>query len=192
MNEQNSSVVDFVFDTLEQLRNALICIPVIPYEQLTIFEKKRLGKGSFGAVYLGYDQFFQLIDSVYDDMQIVVKRLFTNEKMSKEYKQRYIRRLRREVYYGSSQDHPNLMKIYGISYDPKSDNDMPMMVMEYWGANLANYMRKMGSHITMEQRKQIILGIAYGLKYMHDQGLVHRDLKVIVILLTSLNSSITS
>ena len=51
INEQNSSVVDFVLNTLELLRNALVIIPVIPFEQLAI--KKRLGKGSFGEVYKG-------------------------------------------------------------------------------------------------------------------------------------------
>ena len=139
-----------------------------------------------------------MIDSVYNNTEIAVKRLYKINSLSQEEMQRYIRRLRREVYYGCNQDHPNLMKIYGLSYEPNSDGSIPMMVMEFWGESLTNYMHKMGSRIPMEQRKQIILGIAYGLKYMHDQGLVHRDLKVGLLhsfehsFEHSLNSLITS
>ena len=115
---------------------------------------------------------------MYNGHEIAVKRLFDSNAISDNEKERYVRRLRREVFYGCNQNHPNLMKIYGVSYDPNQGGTIPMMIMEYWGESLKRYMDKMGSRISIEERKQIILGIARGLQYMHSQGLVHRDLKV--------------
>jgi hypothetical protein len=71
--------------------------------------------------------------------------------------------------------HKNIVELYGANIFPR-----PYIEMEYVASSLAEM------HFPIDEKKaaSIITGIAEGLRYAHEQGIVHRDIKPGNILLT--------
>ncbi len=71
--------------------------------------------------------------------------------------------------------HNNIVELYGANIFP-----LPYIEMEYVPSSLAEM------HFPVDEHKAsaILTGIAQGLKYAHEQGIVHRDIKPGNILLT--------
>ncbi len=71
--------------------------------------------------------------------------------------------------------HKNIVELYGANIFPR-----PYIEMEYVASSLAEM------HFPIDEKKAagIITGIAEGLRYAHEQGIVHRDIKPGNILLT--------
>ncbi|CAI5446581.1 unnamed protein product [Caenorhabditis angaria] len=115
-----------------------------------------LGKGSFGTVIKG--KLLKL------DLDVAIKRLNdqANETAFAEALQetRVMRKL----------DHNNIVKLFGIVID-----SMPLMiVMELVDGNsLSKVLR--GRTLPNGYRMSFIVGLMYGLAYMHDRGYIHRD-----------------
>ncbi len=71
--------------------------------------------------------------------------------------------------------HPNLVDLYDIKYD---DQGGAWVVMEYiTGENLKDVIDRNPNGMPHEEVLHWFHGIADGVSYLHDQGLVHRDLK---------------
>ena len=72
-------------------------------------------------------------------------------------------------------NHPNITKVLEVF----NDEDYMLIIMEYInGGNLFSFVkkrRKLSEKIAKCLFRQIILG----LKYIHSQGIVHRDIKLI-------------
>ena len=71
--------------------------------------------------------------------------------------------------------HKNIVELYGANIFPR-----PYIEMEYVASSLAEM------HFPLDETKaaSIVTGIAEGLRYAHEQGIVHRDIKPGNILLT--------
>ena len=70
--------------------------------------------------------------------------------------------------------HPKVVETYEIGYSPKGE---PVIVMEYIaGPSMQNIVVKKEEHHVTGKRIQLIRDMAESLKYVHDQGYIHRDI----------------
>ncbi|KAI7729778.1 hypothetical protein M8C21_017975 [Ambrosia artemisiifolia] len=132
-------------------------------------ESNKLGQGGFGTVYKGVLQ---------DGREIAVKRLYVNNKFRAV-------DFYNEVNIISSVEHKNLVRLLGCSCSgPES-----ILVYEYLpNMSLDRFIfdELKGREIGWEKRFQIIIGIAEGLVYLHENTknrIIHRDIKASNILL---------
>ena len=70
--------------------------------------------------------------------------------------------------------HPNVVETYEIGVSPKGQ---PVIVMEYIaGPSLQNIVVQKQEHHVADKRIMLIREMAEALKYVHDQGYIHRDI----------------
>jgi len=71
-------------------------------------------------------------------------------------------------------DHPNIVKIYQCVYDNKYINIVMELVQ---GKPLSDYLMEKG-RLSEDECVTILFHIMRALKYFHQKGIVHRDLKL--------------
>ena len=93
----------------------------------------------------------------------------------------------REVLAGCTMNHPNCIRYYGYSEIPTKENRgskkirQPIIVMEKGKGSLLKYLQA-NKFVDIKIRLNIINQIADGLSYIHNQGFIHRDLKVLIMI----------
>ncbi|KAI7753985.1 hypothetical protein M8C21_015550 [Ambrosia artemisiifolia] len=132
-------------------------------------DSNKLGQGGFGAVYKGV---------LADGREIAVKRLFFNNKFR-------LSDFYNEVNIVSTVEHKNLVRLLGCSCSgPES-----ILIYEYLpNKSLDHFIfdEIRGREIGWNKRVEIIIGIAEGLVYLHENTnhrIIHRDIKAANILL---------
>ncbi|XP_076907998.1 cysteine-rich receptor-like protein kinase 2 [Bidens hawaiensis] len=152
----NNSSLNFKYSTIEKATNYFD-------------EANKLGQGGFGTVYKGV---------LPNGREIAVKRLFFNhrDRAGDFYN---------EVNIISSVDHKNLVKLIGFScIGPES-----ILVYEYLPNRSLNHFifdSAKGKELNWGKRYDIIVGVAEGLTYLHENSktrIIHRDIKAANILL---------
>ncbi|PHT55835.1 hypothetical protein CQW23_04321 [Capsicum baccatum] len=139
----------------------------------------KLGEGGFGPVYKGLFS---------DGTTIAVKQLSTKSKQG-------IREFVNEIGTISALQHPNLVKLMGCCAE---DNEL-LLIYEYMEHNSLDHALFRSEELKLRlnwlTRVKIILGIAKGLTYLHEESklkIIHRDIKPTNILLDKdLNAKIT-
>ncbi|XP_020877755.1 probable LRR receptor-like serine/threonine-protein kinase At1g07650 isoform X1 [Arabidopsis lyrata subsp. lyrata] len=136
----------------------------------------KIGEGGFGSVYKGV---------LSEGRMIAVKKLSSKSNQGS-------REFVNELGMISSLQHPNLVKLYGSCVEKKQ----LILVYEYLENNCLSR-ALFGSRLKLEwpTRKKICLGIAKGLKFLHEESaikIVHRDIKASNVLLDDdLNAKIS-
>ena len=92
--------------------------------------------------------------------------------------------LRQEVIILSQMDHPNIIKLVGVSLRPQ-----PLLVLEY--AEYGSLQKVSLESYTVRLKHSIAVQIASGLAYLHKHHVIYRDLKPDNILVFSPNISAT-
>ncbi|KAJ4850212.1 Cyclin-dependent kinase 4 [Turnera subulata] len=154
----NNSRLNFSYDSLEKATNYF-------------HHSNKLGQGGSGSVYKGV---------LSDGKTVAIKRLLFNTRQ-------WVDHFFNEVNLISGIQHKNLVKLLGCSITgPES-----LLVYEYVpNQSLHDYFygsaRTNIQLLTWQRRHKIILGIAEGLAYLHEESelrIIHRDIKLSNILL---------
>ncbi len=149
-----------------------------------------IGVGGFAKVYKAFDTKL--------DMYVALKRFSVSELRAKfkgreEYAERYggLGEIRRAV----KLNHPNVLRyfdtfVYSIDQEGFGEEQYEVLVMEYLGdGDLADFAERYG--IESEAFFEAICGVLKGLSYLHDHGILHRDLKAANVLFSGKEAKIT-
>eukprot|EP00253_Pinus_taeda_P015242 PITA_15242 len=132
-------------------------------------ENKKLGEGGFGPVYKGITR---------DGIEIAVKKLSVRSRQGK-------REFMNEVNLVANVQHRNLVKLLGCC----AEGQERLLVYEYLpNKSLDTFLfdPEKKRHLDWQKRYNIIIGIARGLLYLHEDSqlrIIHRDIKPNNILL---------
>lgn len=126
-----------------------------------------IGVGGMAVVYKAYDNI--------DDRTVAVKILKDEFLANDEFR----RRFKNESKAIAVLSHPNIVKVYDVSYGDK----LQYIVMEYVeGITLKEYIEQQGK-ISWKETVHFVMQILRALQHAHDKGIVHRDIKPQNILL---------
>ncbi|KAJ3670255.1 hypothetical protein LUZ60_010579 [Juncus effusus] len=145
---------------------------IFSYSDLLIITKnfnERLGGGGFGSVFKG---------TMPDLTEVAVKKLEGSNQGEKQF--------RAEVCTLGAIQHVNLVKLRGFC----SEIDKRLVVYEYMPGGSLDYVlfKEKNNNLNWKMRYQIILGIARGISYLHEEcreRIIHCDIKPDNILLDS-------
>ncbi|CAD5219514.1 unnamed protein product [Bursaphelenchus okinawaensis] len=127
-----------------------------------IFVAKQIGEGAFGAVCLG--KWTSLATGITVDCAIKQAKL---EALDKE----QIKEVMHEARVMRPLFHPNVVKLYGVA----AMQEPLMIVMEFCNQGALNsYLAK--TELSIEKRTEMCFGAACGINYLHESGLLHRDI----------------
>ena len=127
--------------------------------------KRRIGRGSMGAVYEAYDPFVQ--------RTVAIKVAHSQEGMDSAAKQKVREGFFSEVYSAGRMHHPSVVGVY----DAGQQDDYNYIVMEFVdGVTLQEFVTGKKT-LTFNQIVDVIYQCAKGLDYVHRQSVIHRDIK---------------
>ncbi len=101
------------------------------------------------------------------------------EKYPIDKKQDGIKRLRKQVEQSLKFKNPYVVKTYFAEVSVQKNENYAIIVMQRAQANLKDYMNL----LSYSEKKSIIKNLIEGLKYLHSNGYVHRDIKMENILI---------
>ena len=120
-----------------------------------------IGVGGMAVVYKAYDNI---------DDRIVAVKILKEEYLANE---EFRRRFKNESKAIAVLSHPNIVKVYDVSYGDR----LQYIVMEYVeGITLKEYIEQQGV-INQKEAVYFVMQILRALQHAHDKGVVHRDIK---------------
>jgi|GEM_PF-1882955 len=134
---------------------------IIPYKKLKLGQK--IGGGGSGIVYKGRWQ----------HTDVAIKQLH-----SIEFDPYAKIEFNREVSIMAALRHTNIVSLFGICFEPEF-----CIVMEYMSGGSLYSLLHSNEELTWSLRLRMAMDITKGLAYLHDNDIVHRDLKSLNVLL---------
>ncbi len=134
---------------------------LIKYSDLKL--GKKLGQGGFGVVYQGI---WRMTDVAIKEL--IPERLTPESSEEFEVEAQTMKNLR----------HPNIVQFYGFCVSPKY-----CIVMEYMPNGSLFHLLHNNQTLQWDMRMRIAIEMAKGLIYLHEENIVHRDIKSLNVLL---------
>jgi serine/threonine-protein kinase len=119
---------------------------------------EQIGTGGFGAVFKGRDPFIK--------RTVAVKTCQLNDE---EIKSRFFR----EAELAGNLHHRNITTIYDFGVE----NDTPYIVQEFLSGEDLDKIIKRGETVPLPRKVEILISIAEGLHFAHENHVIHRDIK---------------
>lgn len=140
-----------------------------------IFSTKKIGKGAFSVIYKGTHRF--------------TKEVFAIKEISYDNLSKIKHTIKREFTVMKKLNHPNIIKLHEVFFD--SENKNVYLVLDYYEkGDLHNYLKD--KPLKEKYAKKFMRQLSSGLKYLHDNNIIHRDLKLKNILVTNSNDIVLS
>ena len=122
------------------------------------------GRGSYGTVYKGE----------FDGRPVAVKILHSTL-LEDRRNDRILREFEKESSILKALDHSNIVKLLGTFWDDE-EGGRPLLVMEYHEENLKEYLARNKGKLSLGRQLEIAQEVTEGLRFLHEQNIVHRDL----------------
>lgn len=139
-----------------------VSIPLIDEKEITF--KESLGKGQFGSV----------CKATWRHIDVAVKKMLVAEPSLEETKS-----FEKELHLMAQLYHPNIVQFYG--YYPKPQFSI---VMEYMPMGSLFHVLKSEKPLNWDIRLRIATDMASGLSFLHQENIIHRDIKSLNVLLS--------
>lgn len=139
----------------------------IPYNE--VLKMGPLGAGSFATVHRGRHK----------GRDVAIKKL-----LDKPLQGTLINEMYREAGIMFQLPHPNIVRLYGIVLEPEC-----CIVLEFMQNGSLYMLLQSEDKLSWKKRYEIVTDIANGLAYLHENEIVHRDLKSLNVLLDKYNQA---
>ena len=140
-----------------------------------IFSGKKIGKGAFSVIYKGTHK--------------TTGKVYAIKEISYENLSKIKNTIKREFTVMKKLDHPNIIKLHEVFFD--SENKNVYLVLDYYEkGDLFNFLK--GKPLKEKYAKKYMRQLASGLQYLHENSIIHRDLKLKNILVTNSNDIVIS
>lgn len=124
-----------------------------------------LGHGAMGVVYRGIDDTLQ--------RPVAIKTIHSHL-LQDDFGEQLLQRFRTEALAAARCQHSNIVTVYDFG----QHEGMPYIAMEFVkGRGLDDVLKECDGALPLKRINAIVMGIARGLHYAHQQGIVHRDMK---------------
>ena len=146
-------------------------------KNLSLYEKeKKINEGTYGTVFVGRDKQTHEV--------VAIKKM--KRTMSRSGFPYY---MLREILFLFRLNHPNIVEGRAMVIEEKYETITFFIVMEFISTDMLSLVKYQASiprenRIRLSQVKNIMIQLLSALAHMHDQGLMHRDLKLANLLLT--------
>ena len=146
------------------------------YKNETYKRVKKLGQGAFGSINLCQVVNYEKLDNKDIPEFVAIKKIpvIDNEKGYEKSFYREQRVLKEFV-------HKNIVKLYDVF----TENQNAYMVLEYLPVDMGKYLDTENFVFTENDVKHIFYNMLVGLKHLHDNYILHRDIKPPNVLLAS-------
>ena len=137
-------------------------MPLIPWDEITLISK--LGEGGFGIVYKGTWK---------HGGEVAIKQIKSILEEDAELE------LKNESSVMAKLNSPYIIRLFGLCWD---ENKYALVMELMPNASLSQLLRS-GKELPWDIRYSIARDVAYGLRFLHDRKILHRDLKSANVLL---------
>jgi len=141
-------------------------VPLIPSEKIVCARNDTtfLGRGGFGEVHRGK----------WSVTPVAIKELLSDALVGAA-----LEEFDKEALIHSRLRHPNIVQLFGITRDVRGS----AMIMELLDTSLFRLLHHSKADVPFEERVRMGQEVVAGLDFLHDQKIIHRDLKTLNILL---------
>ena len=154
----------------------------VVFDVVELYKDDILGIGAYGKVCKAK------CDGLLCAAKIIHETLFSQQPGTQILQQNsVIRRFMQEIEFLSTFSHPNIIQHIGVSQDP--DTKSPVLLMELLDTNLTRFLdHQSGSMLPHHIQVNICHDIVLALRFLHHNGIIHRDLSSNNILLVTANN----